>query len=548
MDSEALQSGIQTTKNGYKLQDKELLRQTEISYNVEFNIQELERRIANMKGTSNDRSNETDIKIQRLENMLKRKTADKNLIVQQLSDVKDDMKKMTLAYNNDIIELEKLVNRLKERQMNADGGEKDVKKFTQITQERLVETSILKMRANQMGKQIKKHANKCYNLERHKIELETAMNERLIDIKAQRDILTMKRKYLIDEISQLKADIGERVLKIEVLKKRYECTLDLLGKNEDGTVITATQIKIKTAQEKYILLKEGNELNERVQQAETDIKAMENTLRVMNYSNANYRKSFDTLDEDNPQMIELQELQQQYCKSSIRLKNCRSNLMMKNEQLTEMNRQKEDLDRIIEDITRMRLDSNDVLLKVHKELLDQKVKLQRAERELKAAIKAAKMKITDPLFMASFEKDLLVKEIEERNSSALQQLADLVDNNDEIGPSLSKYLFERGLSMPVQISRTKSQTSWRSNYSLGAESNGLQIGAGGSDYSIQVVSASSKLGSSASSSSLVSKVSTNKIAQTPSIVMIGFPGNVTMRTDNTLTSRSSTSTVKRSKF
>lgn len=100
------------------------------------------------------------------------------------------------------------------------------------------------------------------------------------------------------------------------------------------------------------------------------------------------------------------------------------------------------------------MDTNDILMKVHKELMDQKVKHQRADRELKASIRSAKQKINDSYFMLIYEKYLNAKELEDRNTSALQQLADLVDNNLDMSPMVSSFLFEKGLSMP-QISRTK---------------------------------------------------------------------------------------------
>lgn len=100
------------------------------------------------------------------------------------------------------------------------------------------------------------------------------------------------------------------------------------------------------------------------------------------------------------------------------------------------------------------MDTNDILMKVHKELMDQKVKHQRADRELKASIRSAKQKINDSDFMLIYEKYLNAKELEDRNTSALQQLADLVDNNLDMSPMVSSFLFEKGLSMP-QISRTK---------------------------------------------------------------------------------------------
>lgn len=354
MESSALESGISNIKSSFKTKEKEIQREIEIILNIDFQIQNLERRLNNMKGIGLATDPERDEKIEKFEKKLNCKNDEINLLQIQVTKVEDDMKKMTQSYNDDILDFEKLSNRLKQRQMNCEGGEKIIKRQTVLNQEKLVEKSILKMRVNQMEKQIVKQDNKLYNLEKHRLELEFTMKERLSDIKLQRDVLFMKRKHLLEERNVLRADIGERSMKIHALKKRWENVVDLLGRNDDGSIISATQIKIKTAQEKYILLKEGNDLNDKVLTAEKDIKAMENTLRMMNYSNDSYKKTFQPVEEKSPQMIELKNLEQVYCQAVIRLKNCRSGFLLKSQQFDDMSQQKEDYEKIVEDAARMK--------------------------------------------------------------------------------------------------------------------------------------------------------------------------------------------------
>lgn len=49
------------------------------------------------------------------------------------------------------------------------------------------------------------------------------------------------------------------------------------------------------------------------------------------------------------------------------------------------------------------MENNDLLMKVHKEILDQKSKKERAQRELKLARRMAKQNITDKEFFTNFE-------------------------------------------------------------------------------------------------------------------------------------------------
>uniref|UniRef100_A0A336LP20 Coiled-coil domain-containing protein 39 n=1 Tax=Culicoides sonorensis TaxID=179676 RepID=A0A336LP20_CULSO len=468
MDTEAhaIKSSIGRVKVNNKNDIKELSRQWDIAYHLEYNIQQAEIRIDNMKGSkSPDEDLKLDDQIRSLEMTLQAKKQSLNQISSQTTKMEDDLRKMTFEFNNGSNEMEKLSGKLKEKKLTVEGGEKMFKSTTVETQEHLVELSLMRMRVKQMERALAKQDDKAYTLEKHKMELEAAISERLLDIKAQTEMLMLNRKYLVEERSQLKADIAERNMKIDALKKRYECAMDLLGKNEDGSLVTATQIKIENAQEKYILLKEGNDLNEKVLKAESDIKVMENTLRLMNLSNDQYKKSFEKVEDNSAELKNLNDLQNEYCKLLNQLKNLRTSLTNKMHKLDETTTKKEQIEKDLDEAERNRLDSNDTLLKIQKEFIDQREKLERAERELKLAIKAVRRKYVDSDFIRLFERDLNTRELEERDNSALQQLADCVEAYTEMGPSVTRYLYEKGLKMPSRAPVWRSVESM-SEYSL----------------------------------------------------------------------------------
>lgn len=487
---------ISRVKSNNKNDIKELSRQWDIAYQLEFNIQQTEIRIDNMKGSkSPDENLKLDDQIRSLENAYEKKKQSFNQLQTQTVKMEDDLRKMTYELNNGNNEMEKLSGKLKEKKLTVEGGEKMFKQKIIDTQEHLVELSLMRMRVKQMEKAIIKQDDKAYTLEKHQMELEAAICERLLDIKSQTDMLSLNKKYLMEERSQLKADISERNMKIDALKKRYECAMDLLGKNEDGSLVTATQIKIENAQEKYMLLKEGNYLNEKVLKSEADIKVMENTLRLMNISNEQYKKSFEKVEDNSAELKSLNDLQNEYCKLLNQLKNLRISLGNKMHMLDEITLKKDQIERDLDEAERNRLDSNDTLLKIQKEFIDQREKLERAERELKLAIKAVRRKYVDSDFLRLFERDLNTRELEERDNSALQQLADCVESYPEMGPSVTRYLYEKGLKMPSRA------PIWRSAESM-------------SEYSLRVDRVCSRMSQKSFMSSTSSQASSNTSVHT----------------------------------
>lgn len=251
-----------------------------------------------MKGASNEVNPETEEKLITVTQEYEEKKLKYQIVKTQLTSVEDDMRRLTLSFNLATAEYEKLNNKLEEKQLQCEGGKKLLQQKIVNHQERMVDESLLKMRVYHMDMMVQKQKDKVYNLKKHKADLALAVNERIVSINVQTKLLMTKRKHLLEELIQLRADIGDRNLKIQSLMARYRNTVDLLGKNEDGTIISATQIKIETAQEKQVLLQAGNELNEKVMNAEKDIKAIENTLVLLNYSNDTYKKTLEPINDN----------------------------------------------------------------------------------------------------------------------------------------------------------------------------------------------------------------------------------------------------------
>ena len=108
--------------------------------------------------------------------------------------------------------------------------------------------------------------------------------------------------------------------------------------------------------------------------------------------------------------------------------------------------------------------------RLQKELVDQNNKLIRAERELKTAKKAIKQRIISSEFLELYDRDLDLRELEQRNQNVLNQLGDIAYADDEMGPKIARHILNRGMKMPHMLQKSRSSMSWRSDTSYDAMS------------------------------------------------------------------------------
>lgn len=255
-----------------------------------FKTLKMECRIAKMQGKVKELDPKLVEKNENLQKLHAVTHEQREKIKNELSSAVDMERRLKPMLADNQTEHTELMNKLRNCESECAAGMRSIATNRERLHGRLVEHSLLKMRAHQMADLYNKQMEKFYDLEQHKFQLQLAVDERLIDLNCQINLLTTKRKHLRDERDQLKVDINERRHKIEALKARFELTNELLGKNDDGTAVSAIQLKMETAQEKAILLECGSKLNEQVLHAEADIKALENTLVLLNFSNDKYKR------------------------------------------------------------------------------------------------------------------------------------------------------------------------------------------------------------------------------------------------------------------
>lgn len=105
---------------------------------------------------------------------------------------------------------------------------------------------------------------------------------------------------------------------------------------------------------------------------------------------------------------------------------------------------------------------------------EQRLKLERAQREIRTQLREIQAKPISEEFMELFERDLSVQELEARNSKALNMLTDLA-NSDESGPEILHLMLRKGVKLPMHLKRTRSTISWGSSSAKSSDTVGSYI-------------------------------------------------------------------------
>lgn len=340
------------------------------------------------------------------------------------------------------------MNKIKESKKYFEGGINRKKTILKENQEKIVELSLIKMKVNDLESHIANCKNRLYDMEKDNLEFSKVIKDRLATIQAQMKVYFLQRKQLCDEKSTLKADIGDRNIHIKAAQTRYAIALDLLGKSDDDLPLTSSALKIQAIQEKQMLIHQGNELNDKVKSSEKEIRTMENTLYIINYSNFSYKKSLDQIDENSAENLEFHSTQATLQDVLCTLKKIEHEYITTNKNLKELIAKYDQLQVDFENAFQRKTDIQNVLQKLHKEIQDQKVKLTRAEREIKCSQKTLERRSYNPTYMFLYKKYIDTQEMQRRNMSSFKIINSLMDHDPLIQPVISKLLFDKHIKPP----------------------------------------------------------------------------------------------------
>ncbi|KAJ8356975.1 hypothetical protein SKAU_G00197690 [Synaphobranchus kaupii] len=438
------------------------LRQQEMIYNKDFQIQLLERKLSRLRGEGNTEEEQV---LKKKESELaaaleeKRKTA--KMLALQLKKLQDEIhcaKKETEKTGARKLDL---TEKIEEMNLFNDISDKELKKLRFKKEDTMVEDNIVKLEVKHMRDLLYNKADSVLSLEKQRLRLQAAMREREVEINIHREMLQRQIKIADQERQKLSIEVHERLSKIDKMRKKYEILTISMAAPEGEEEKSPAYYVIKAAQEKEELQRKGDDLDATIRKTEKEIQALENTLHVVRSHNTAYRKAFSKVTESSEENQEKLKLEDQ--------KRAVDELYLyKRRQIRELQEEIQGMTDTLEDLlqeeamhSRKTDEAESQILSLNKDLVSQKDKLDRVTkqcskltREIRSA-KQSKGKTWE-------EHDIDLRELKEFNKTVNKVLQGAMEENPDLRSALQTYFQEANLPLPTSGSMVASRQSSKS--------------------------------------------------------------------------------------
>ncbi|TPX30667.1 hypothetical protein SmJEL517_g05809 [Synchytrium microbalum] len=295
--------------------DQDALKQQSLLYAQEFAIQQLERRVRRAKGERSEEEREAlNKRISELTATLEQQTKHSVLLNAQLKKAQEDVRHAKKKSEGLQKEKEVVLQGIDELTLYNDSAAQQLSQKVREKEDIMVEENLTRLELRRLRFLLSSRAETVFDLETRQLTLKLGLEERLSDIQSHTSILRARHRDVEEAKSKVMVELRERVAGIEKLKKRYDIVVNQMGNNEDGEAgETKTQAYyvIKAAQEREELQREGDTLDVSIRKMEREVRALENTLKLLNdrndsYRNHVYKSEVDAKDVQHKQMLEQQ--------------------------------------------------------------------------------------------------------------------------------------------------------------------------------------------------------------------------------------------------
>ncbi|KAF1335859.1 hypothetical protein FI667_g578, partial [Globisporangium splendens] len=431
-------AAIQNLRTKLKLLDQQTLRQQELVYNGEFQIQQMERKVSRASGErSAEETKVLQSQIQVLQMELDRVKAEESVMQAQCKKLEEEKRAQDRVKKALVKQREEITAKITELELANDSCSSSLKQTLKEKEELLVQHDLQSLEVKRLKEILNMRADEVFSLEYRDFQLKKSMEERKKEIAMHREI---------------QLELAERDNRVKKLQAKFETLCKMSGygsEDANGEERSQAYFVVKAAERRDELQREGDELDDKIRVAEKEVRALKKTLQHLEDQNSDYRKSFHRADIGGDDAMKMTALEDQ-------VKQAEDTFFKKKKEVTriemdlesETNRLKEiELQKQFAKENVMQLES--AFQQVEKEVLHERSKWGKVVKKLDKMVREHQ-KFTGSRNGAKPKEQIMLEayNLKEISSSLLYTLGQLANEFPEISDTLTVSVRESGLNIP----------------------------------------------------------------------------------------------------
>jgi chromosome segregation ATPase len=308
------QSQVKNLRHKIRALDKESVKQAELIYNAEYEIQLMERKLSVVKGERSDAEKKAlTAQIEKCKEELKEAKDQQKFLVNQTRKVNNEYTRARRREEEAERDKVKLRERINTVEMESNAVELDLKQYTEEEQEAMVANDVMRLEIKRLRDQLSERADKVFTLENRKQQLKLSMAERKKEIAVHSDVQAVQLRLAEEEVHKVKMEVNGRKAQINMLAAKYEKVVksSSVRSEEGGEPKSQAYYMIQAAQKREELQRQGDELDQEIRRREREMRALEATLRHVNVRNTKYRVSFQKANMKSGEAEDMKQLEEQ---------------------------------------------------------------------------------------------------------------------------------------------------------------------------------------------------------------------------------------------
>jgi len=430
--------------------DADTMKQRELIYQADYATQVLERKVAWAQGQRSDEEKAIlTAQIQDLTVALEKQTRDHTMLNQQVKRLEEDLRRATHQIAQHAKENESLSSKIADLKLSNENALRQMRQATGEKEDLAVSHDVLKLEVKRLRDILNSRQDEVFGLTNRRYQLQCTIEERTREIQVHCDMLRAELKVLQEDGHKVALELKERQVKVEKLRAKFESIVGVRGGNPDEeSEHTQAFCIVQAAQQKQQLEKQGDELDALIKQKMEEVRKLENTMRLLQAKNTEYRQSFHKADESSREFEQKQALEEQLKSATDRSKYKRRELgevqqliQFQQKTLADLEAERDVLLRNIQELDRRKQ-------AIEKEIEAQGPKLERPQKQMLKLAKDHRRAHGVPEDQeTAIERDFQLQELKETNQVVLASLVQLGKQYPDVAVYLSTLFEQHGIKV-----------------------------------------------------------------------------------------------------